>query len=63
MGVFEGGPKTVCLNPCLDSMWHEKELNDIFEAEVKDDHLKLLQEFHRTKYMTVKTKYGLSERT
>ena len=47
---------------CVDAMWLEKTLNDIYEGGIRDDNLALLYEANKKVKVAIKTPHGLTER-
>lgn len=47
---------------CFDVMWFEETLNDIYEANIKDDRLAIIHEANRKNKMAVKTPLGMTDR-
>ena len=47
---------------CIDSMWVEETMNDLYEAGVTDDSLAVLYEANREVNMAIKTPVGLTVR-
>ena len=47
--------------PCFDSMWHNKVINELYDAGVQDDKLALLHKIIETNIIKVKTSADLSD--
>ena len=48
---------------CVDAMWLEKTLNDIYEGGIIDDNLALLYEANKNLKVAIKTPHGLTQRS